>query len=67
MTEKLPKVAYSSELKMGDLVLKVHVLDDGRRIIEEESVLKFIEWLSSPAAGHSREEIDNLAKFIKGN
>ncbi|MEI7578566.1 MAG: hypothetical protein WCJ58_00845 [bacterium] len=64
--EKLPKVINSGEIKLGDIVLKVHNLDDGRRIIEEESIEKFFEYLTiANAKEPSEEELINLGKFIK--
>ncbi len=35
------------ELKLGNLTMKVHVLNDGQRIIEEQSVIDFVEYLAS--------------------
>ena len=64
--EKLPKATNSGEIKFGDIVLKVYVLDDGRRVIDEESVNKFFEYLSNPNSKQaSEEELMNLGKFIK--
>ena len=64
--EKLPKATNSGEIKLGDIVLKVYVLDDGRRVIDEESVNKFFEYLSNPNSKQaSEEELMNLGKFIK--
>jgi hypothetical protein len=64
--EKLLKTINSGEIKLGDIVLKVHTLDDGRRIIEEESIKKFFEYLTNPSSKQaSKEELMNLGKFIK--
>lgn len=65
--ENLPKAVYSGEIKLGDAILNVHVLDDGRRIIDEESMERFFEYLSSPNAKQaSEEDLANLGKFIRG-
>jgi hypothetical protein len=64
--EKLPKIINSGDIVLGDIVLKVHHLDDGRRIIEKESFEKFFEYLTNPNSKQaSKEELMNLGKFIK--
>ena len=45
----IPVAAWSGGLRIGHLVLHCHVLDNGKRIIEEESVIAFMAWLTDPA------------------
>jgi hypothetical protein len=42
----LPRVIRSGEVSIGELKLKCHVLDNGKSIIEEESLEKFMDWMS---------------------
>lgn len=65
--DNLPKAVYSGEIKLGDTILNVHVLDNGQRIIDQESMERFMEYLSSPDAKQaSEEDLANLGKFIHG-
>lgn len=43
--EELPKVKYESELNIGELKIRVLVLDNGTRVIPEEDMRKAIEFL----------------------
>lgn len=45
MAENLPTPVWSGEFKLGSVVMKCHVLSDGRRIVEGESVRQFFESL----------------------
>jgi hypothetical protein len=40
MNEKLPRATHSGELKIGELVIKCAVLEDGRRVLTQRSVFK---------------------------
>jgi len=66
MEEKLPKAVYSGEMKLGSLTLKVHVLDNGQRIIEEQSMVDFMEWIGRGGLFDvPKEEVDKFAKEFK--
>ena len=65
MTERIPTAVKSGELKIGDVVLKTHVLNDGQRIIEEESMIAFFEYLAS-GGSLTGEDAKNVARFVKG-
>lgn len=41
------KAVKSGVLKIGSLEMKCHVLEDGMRIIEEQSMIDFMAWLES--------------------
>lgn len=43
----IPASIWSGEMRFGPLTMKCHVLDDGSRIIEQESVLEFMAWIQS--------------------
>lgn len=41
----IPVATHEGVLKIGDLEFKVVQLDNGMRLIDEESVAKFFDWL----------------------
>ena len=41
------KSIKSGTIKLGELELKCHVLEDGQRVIEEQSVIDFFKWMES--------------------
>jgi hypothetical protein len=43
--EKIPRAISSSILKIGDLELKVYVLEDGSRVIDAEDLEIFFKYL----------------------
>lgn len=49
---------WSGEVRMGSLVMRCHVLDDGTRIVEKESVERFMAWLGSDV---SEDEVRDAA------
>jgi hypothetical protein len=44
--DKLPVAVHSETLRIGDIEIEVHVLDDGRRIVSAEALL--LLWGLSP-------------------
>lgn len=64
MTNPLPKAIAESELKIGNLILKCAVLDNGVRVIEQESMLKFLAWMAGDTM--SAEDCRRVACWIKG-
>lgn len=65
--DNIPKTVSEGKIKLGDLTLNVYVLEDGRRVIDQESIEKFIEYLSNPNAKQATEkELKELGKFIHG-
>jgi hypothetical protein len=62
----LPKSIACNEIEIvPGLRLKVHVLDNGQRVIEKESLLAFFSWLDK--SGELSDEMAFLvAKKIKG-
>ncbi len=65
MADNIPKSIMQGELKIGNFILKTHVLDDGRRIIEEESLIEFFAYLAN-GGRVTTEDGEGLAKFIRG-
>ena len=47
--ERLPAVVSTGIVKLGDLQIEVHVLDDGRRVIDSESVDALMRFLLGEA------------------
>ena len=41
------KSIRAAELEIGNLKIKVHVLSDGQRVIEESSVVEFMKYMES--------------------
>jgi len=64
MEEKLPVATHSADLKIGGYTLKCHVLDDGRRIIEADSLVGFFEYLGREDTTFSPDDAMEVAKFI---
>jgi hypothetical protein len=40
--DDLPRIVWSSEFKLGAVTMKCHILDNGQRVIEQESMLEFL-------------------------
>lgn len=61
MNQSLPRSIAQSTLELAPgLSVVVHVLDDGRRVIEEQSIRDFLTWLAGPDS----ELTDEIAMFI---
>ena len=41
----IPRVKYTGTLRIGELILTCHVLEDGRRVIPETDILRALKWL----------------------
>jgi len=57
------KAIRTAELKIGNLTMTVHVLNTGERVIEEESMVKFFEWLESGEI--TMEDAEKFAMDLK--
>lgn len=53
-------------LTVGGLTLRVHVLDDGRRIIDAEDMAKFYEALGRLDFEPTEAELVELGRFARG-
>lgn len=56
--KKIPKVLHEDTLMLGDLKLKVFVLDDGQKVMTDESMQKCLQFLGF-------NNIDDLNAFFK--
>lgn len=56
----LPKSTKEGVLNIGSLQLKVFVLDNGQRVIDEESVQNFMKWL----VNGTKEEVEKFGKVF---
>lgn len=61
-----PNVVRSGELSIGGVVLKCHVLEDGRRIIEEDSLIDFFFNDGDPFKEATDEELAAFVRFMRG-
>lgn len=56
---KIPKAIASKEFKIFGVTVKCHVLEDGRRIVEEQSVADMLNAMSTP----DRPNMDEIESF----
>lgn len=63
--DKIPKVISSGTLEIMGKKLNFHQLDNGKRIIEEQSMYDFLDLLHS-GVELPDDKIKELAKLIKG-
>jgi len=57
------KSIRTANLEIGSLTIKVHVLNNGQRIIEEQSLIDFVEYLQNGKI--TPKEADEFAKEFK--
>lgn len=62
MSDSTPKAVYSGIVKLGDFALKVHLLEGGSTVVEEESMLDFLKWLGS--ASHPLFSAKEVSEFV---
>ena len=60
----LPKVIKAGILDIGIFQLKVFILDDGRRIIEEQDMENFTKLLEKLLKNEKTEEIKKFSNII---
>ena len=62
--DKTPESIWQGEFRLSpDLTMKCHVLSDGTRIIEEQSVIAFLEWLKRGVS--IDDDVDGFKDFVK--
>lgn len=67
MDENLPVAIKSVELKVGNIILVGHVLSNGQRIFEADSMEAFFDYMASPGSPViTEEEAFKIARFVKG-
>lgn len=63
--EHMPTAVSTSELRLGSLTMKVHHLDDGRRVIDAESYAEFFAALENGTLLLSQEDADAFARAVR--
>ncbi len=66
VSDDIPKVVLSGMINILGVDLICHVLDNGRRLFEAESIDKLFETLEKTSSVISEEDALKIAKFIKG-
>ncbi len=61
----LPTAIWSGEFQIGSVKLKCHVLDNGQRVIDAESVDEFFRFLDDGAPLPS--SMDDFARWMRGD
>ena len=56
MPDELPKEIGRGTVKLGTVEIEVVQLDDGRRLVTEESLRAVLDWLASGASGEPDAE-----------
>ena len=65
--EQIPKSIGSGSIAIFGVTLEVHTLDNGQRIIEAESMARFVEAMAAyDGPETSDEDMMELARLIKG-
>ncbi len=65
--DNLPAVVWSGTMRLFGVELVCHVLDDGQRIIEQESVAALFEAMGRPHSSLPEDdEINRISEFIQG-
>lgn len=65
MAGKTPASIWSGEFRIGELVLICHILDDGSRIIEQESMINFMKWLENSDVPNQKD-IEQFGGWLHG-
>ena len=61
---ELPKSVSTGEFTIFGVVVVVHQLDNGQRVIEEESMLALLRALGTTTDRPSEEEMQRFTQFI---
>lgn len=59
----IPKVVSSAEINVGGLIMHVHQLDNGQRVIDADDVAAFFRY---PDLEVTPDDMAELAKAIRG-
>jgi hypothetical protein len=63
-----PKAVWEGEIIIMGIRVRAFVLDDGRRIIDAESMAQFLDRLATPGASlPSEREAAELARFLRSD
>jgi hypothetical protein len=61
----LPRAVWEGEIKIGSLSLQCAVLDNGQRVVTQDSMVAFLEWLDS-GPPLSAEDAAEFAYWLRG-
>jgi hypothetical protein len=64
MSDALPQAIATSEMTIGGITLRCHVLDDGRRVLEADGMDRLVEALE--AGELDVQDADRLGRWMKG-
>lgn len=64
--DSLPTIAKSGTFTLLGVELRVHVLSDGRRLIEKESLEELFEAMANPIYKFDETELNQYLKWTKG-
>ena len=64
-TEQIPKAIKEGNIKIGGMTLQMLVLEDGQRVIEEQSFLNFMNAMVDGTLKLSDNDAVTLAKAIQ--
>ena len=63
----IPKEVYHGTIKVDDLELIVSHLDNGKRFISQEEMIKFIDWLRTDPPVESVKKLIEKIDVVIGN
>jgi hypothetical protein len=63
----LPKSVYKSELNVCGVTLRVHVLDDGRRVIDAADIDALFQAWAFEGARWDEDDLERLCRWAMGD
>jgi hypothetical protein len=63
--DDVPTAIWSGSFMLGGVEMRCHVLDNGQRVIESESVGALFEAMARPDFSFAGGEVDALARWQK--
>lgn len=68
MEKALPKAIWSGEFELAGVSMKCHVLENGQRVIDEDSVVAFLEALATTTqtADDFEADVARFAAWMRG-
>lgn len=67
MSRKIPKAVWEGDIDIMGIKLKCFVLDDGRRIIDANSMAEFIAAMADPSQQMAPDDIIEMVKFLRSD
>lgn len=66
MTENIPRATHSATFRLFGVDVRVHVLDNGQRIIEAKSLSELLEAMSDSRASNDDVDMEAFARWARG-